>query len=146
MATIHATCLLIGPYGVMLRGPPGSGKSLLALALIERAKARGLPARLVSDDRIHLMARHGRVVARAPAETAGLVELRGHGIVTMPSEAAAVVRLVVDIVETPLERMPEPNFRRIAMEAVDLPGIEVPLQLEHAVQMVFAAMGTVCAR
>ena len=73
--TVHATAVLVGADGVLIRGESGSGKSALALALIERG------ARLIADDRLTLSGCHGRIVATAPGATAGLIELRGRGIV-----------------------------------------------------------------
>src|SRR5688500_6349470 len=101
---VHGTAVLVGRRGVLLRGASGSGKSLLATMLIGRG------ARLVGDDRVHISACHGRIVAAATSATAGLTELRGRGIVPAPPERSAVVHLVVDIVdETQLERYPEPE-------------------------------------
>ena len=85
--TIHATCLLIGPHGVLIRGPAGAGKTSLALALIEACHAEGRFARLVADDRVHVEPLNGRLVARTPAEIAGKVERRGLGIVRIADRA-----------------------------------------------------------
>ena len=106
---IHATALIVGTIGVLIRGPSGAGKSRLALALIERAAARGGFAALVADDRVALTVAGGRLLARCPPTIAGLVERRGHGIVGRPYEKAAVVGLVVDLVAAEgMARMPEP--------------------------------------
>ena len=100
--TVHATAILVGANGVLIRGPSGSGKSFLALTLI----AEG--ARLVADDRVHLSVCHGRVVATALGAVRGLIELRGRGPVPVAAERSAVVRLVVDLVEGEApERMPD---------------------------------------
>jgi serine kinase of HPr protein (carbohydrate metabolism regulator) len=98
--TVHGTAMLAGSHGVLLRGASGAGKSQLALLLIERG------ARLIADDRVHLSACHGRLIAAAPASIAGKIELRGRGILEVPYERTAVIQLIVDIVEdTELERM-----------------------------------------
>jgi serine kinase of HPr protein (carbohydrate metabolism regulator) len=102
---LHATGVVLGGRGVLLRGPSGSGKSLLALELIDQWELRGLGAMLVSDDRVDLSAERGRLVMRPPATIAGLIELRGRGIVTRPHAARARLDLVVDLVDR-LERMP----------------------------------------
>ncbi len=57
--TIHATGLVLGMSGVMLRGPSGAGKSLLALELMDIWEGRDLPAMLISDDRIEIEAAEG---------------------------------------------------------------------------------------
>jgi HPr kinase/phosphorylase len=143
MTTIHATCLLLGPIGILVRGASGSGKTGLALALIDHMEGRGGFARLVADDRVAVAAHHGRLVARAPEEIAGLVELRGLGIVRLRSEPAAVVRLVVDIVEE-IERMPSDGTSRALLDSVSLPRIEVPRNRDQAMLLVMAALGTFC--
>ena len=124
--TIHATCVVIGEAGVLIRGPSGSGKSRLARELLAAAEAAGRFARLVSDDRTIVAARHGRLVARSVAAIEGRIEVRGVGIVAMPSEAAAVVRLVVDCEETPGARHPEEAEGTAEVEGVRLPRLVHP--------------------
>jgi serine kinase of HPr protein (carbohydrate metabolism regulator) len=75
---------------LLIEGPSGSGKSSLALALIDRG------ATLVGDDGVLLERREGRLWALPPPAIAGLLEVRNVGIVTLPAEAAPaslVVRL-----------------------------------------------------
>lgn len=74
---IHATAIAIGEAGILIRGASGSGKSVLALALIALAAQGGRFARLVADDRVELAARGGRLVARPVAPLEGIVERRG---------------------------------------------------------------------
>ena len=96
--TAHASCVLVGRSAILIRGPAGSGKSRLALALLDTAKNGLLPfARLVADDRVQLLAAHGRLVARAPAAIAGKIEVRGFGIRAVGHESPALVGLVVDL-------------------------------------------------
>jgi serine kinase of HPr protein (carbohydrate metabolism regulator) len=103
---IHATGLVLGGTGLILRGPPGAGKSLLALDLLDMWEARGLEAMLVSDDRVEIVASNGGLVMRPAPNIEGLIELRGRGIVRRPFAAEAPLHLVIDLVET-LERMLE---------------------------------------
>ena len=99
---VHGSCVGIGGRGVLLRGPPGGGKSDLALRLI----ADG--AVLVADDQVMLVGEAGRLRASAPAAIAGRIEVRGIGIVTMEYAASVVLSLVVDLVAPEqVERMPE---------------------------------------
>ena len=120
--TIHASAVLVGARAVLIRGPAGSGKSRLALALIEAADGGSLPfARLVADDRTHVDAANGRLVARAPDELAGLIEVRGLGIRRLPYEPAAIVNLVVDLAAHDAERMPAP-----AQSETDIAGVRLP--------------------
>jgi HPr kinase/phosphorylase len=93
--------------GVLLRGPSGSGKSDLALRLIDGG------ARLVADDQTELRRAGAGITASAPPTIAGLIEIRGIGILPCPSVTSAPLRLVVDlVVPEQVERLPEPRFSR----------------------------------
>jgi serine kinase of HPr protein (carbohydrate metabolism regulator) len=105
--TIHASAVLTGAHAVLIRGPAGSGKSRLALNLIQAASRQLIFARLVADDRVHIEAAHGRLIARPPAALAGLLEVRGLGIAQVPYEAMAVVSWVVDLDVAAPMRMPD---------------------------------------
>lgn len=94
---IHGTCVLLGDKGVLITGAPGSGKTSLALRLVSSARRRGLFARIVADDQLLVSVRSGRIICRAPAAIAGLVELRGAGIAEVEYEQAAVVDLRIDL-------------------------------------------------
>ncbi len=122
---IHATGIVLGGTGVLLRGPSGSGKSLLALDLMDRWEARGLEARLVSDDRVEIEAADGQLSMHAAPNIAGLIELRGRGIVTRPHVERAAVHLVIDLVDT-LERMPEEDALVTGLLGVTLARAPVP--------------------
>ena len=92
MTTILAnvSCVAIGGRAVLIEGEPGSGKSSLALALIDRG------AVLVGDDGVALEARGHQLWALPPPTIAGLIELRNIGLVTLsasPAPLALVVRL-----------------------------------------------------
>ena len=105
--TIHATAVAApdAPQrAVLLTGPPGAGKSDLALRLMDRGWL------LVADDRVVLQADgRGRLLASAPPSLAGLLEVRGAGILRVAAAAAPVpVALVLDL-STPAERLPEPG-------------------------------------
>lgn len=105
---LYATCVDIAGAGVLLRGQSGSGKSDLALRLIDNG------AELIADDQVELRVEDGAVVAVAPAAIAGLLEVRGLGILRLPSAASAKVALVVDLVAPEaVERMPEPGCCRL---------------------------------
>ena len=118
---VHATsvALKVGSTwrAVLLRGPSGAGKSDVALRLIEAG------GRLVADDQTHL-ARTGRaVIATAPPSLAGLIEVRGIGIVKLGRGqliARAPLGLLVDLVPPhQVERMPEPALEKVL--DIDLP-------------------------
>lgn len=119
--TIHASCVLVGARAVLIRGASGSGKSRLALALLQAAMRGDLAfARLVGDDRIHLETKAGRLLARPARELAGRLEVRGLGIRQLPFEPMAVVGLVADLGETG-ERLPEPESLQTTLVGVTLP-------------------------
>ena len=109
----QASCVSVGGRGVLIEGPPGSGKSSLALALIDRG------AVLVGDDGVLLEARGGRLWALPPPEIVGLIEIRNVGLATLPAEPAPVA--LVLWLDPAAERLPE------SAERVLLAGIEVPL-------------------
>lgn len=98
---IHATCVRLGKAGtafgalrdagILLLGDSGVGKSDLALRLI----AQG--ATLVSDDRTELFVARGRLCARAPRTIAGLIEVRGLGIVKVAAASSATIALAVTL-------------------------------------------------
>jgi serine kinase of HPr protein (carbohydrate metabolism regulator) len=88
-ANIHASCIAIGRHGVLLLGKSGSGKSDLALRLIDQG------AVLVADDRTILYVNKGLLHARAPASIKGLLEVRGVGIVKLQFRANIRVSLAV---------------------------------------------------
>lgn len=122
---IHATGLVLGKHGLILRGPSGAGKSLLALELLAKFEARGDKALLVSDDRVDLVRKRAGLVMHAPANIAGLIELRGRGIVRRQHVATAPLHLVIDLVET-LERMIEEEALFTELEGVTLARAPVP--------------------
>jgi HPr kinase/phosphorylase len=106
--TIHASAVLAGARAILIRGPAGSGKSRLALNLIQAASDGRLAfARLVADDRVHVQAAHDRLIAWPPTALAGLLEVRGLGIVQLPYEPMAVVSWVVDLDAAIPMRMPD---------------------------------------
>lgn len=95
---LHATVVVAGRLGVLIRGASGSGKSSLAAGLIDHAAARGGFAALVADDRAWLERCGDRLVASVPAAIAGLVEVRGYGPATIRHEPAAIVDRIVTLV------------------------------------------------
>ncbi|MFD2182296.1 HPr kinase/phosphorylase [Rhodoplanes azumiensis] len=124
--TIHATAVLVGRCAVLIRGPSGSGKSRLALRLIEAAVTAGGFARLVADDRTIVTAVGGRLLARPPENLAGMIEVRGIGVDRHPHEPVAVVGLVVDLADPQAERLPAASDARVVLEGVSMPRLRLP--------------------
>lgn len=120
---VHATCVAVpdeqdGTAGVLLLGPSGAGKSDLALRLIDRG------ARLVADDQTSLSQQDNGLWAEAPENLAGLMEIRGLGIVQMPYRKKVQVTACFDLVEaTKIERLPEPKNRTFL--GVSLPSLDL---------------------
>jgi HPr kinase/phosphorylase len=105
---LHATAVAIDGEAILLRGPSGSGKSDLALRLIDGG------ARLVADDQTLLRRIGDRVLASAPPEIAGLLEVRGVGIVKVETIDPAPLALIVDLILSgDIERLPEPRVETI---------------------------------
>jgi len=98
---LHTTAIAIDGRAVLLRGASGSGKSDLALRLIDAG------ARLVADDQCELHRRGEEIIVRAPATIAGLLEVRGIGLVRFNALAEAPVAAIVDLVAPEsVERLP----------------------------------------
>ena len=138
---LHATCVAIEGYGVLLRGPSGSGKSDLALRLIDQYA----DAVLVADDRVDVVARDGAVYASAPSAIAGMLEVRGVGIVRVTYKDTAKVHLLVDLMDAEqIARLPEPAFEEIlgaALPRLALAPFEAsaPAKLRQALRQIVAA-------
>lgn len=104
----HATSVAIGGRAVLLRGPSGSGKSDLALRLIDAG------ACLVADDQSEVRRDGGTLLVRCPATVAGLIEVRGVGLIKMNALPAAPLALIADLVAMQhIERLPEPRSETI---------------------------------
>ena len=122
--TIHASAVLAGERAVIIRGPSGSGKSRLALALLTAAKSGLLPfARLVADDRIRISAAHGRLLVSAPETIEGMIEVHGLGIRAAECERIAVAGWIVDLAAKDAARMPE--LMRTEILGVTIPRLPV---------------------
>lgn len=127
---IHATAVAIAGRAVLLVGRPGAGKSDLALRLIDRG------ARLIADDQVVLDAGPHGLVAAAPGAIAGLIEVRGVGIVAVDPAGPTPVALLVDLEAEP-ERLPERATRRVAGREVPVIALRpfeasAPLKVERA--------------
>ncbi|MHB2167393.1 HPr kinase/phosphorylase [Alsobacter sp. R-9] len=123
-SAVHATCVLVGEAGILLRGPSGAGKSTLARRIVEEAGRRGRFARLVADDRVLLDCANGRLTARPHAAIAGAMEVRGSGIAAVSHDPAAVIRLVVDVGGAAPPRLPDDEHRRVTIGGLQLPRVE----------------------
>lgn len=117
--SIHASCVALDGVGLLLRGAPGLGKSDLALRLIDGG------ATLVADDRTLIstaITAGGMILlASPPTNLAGLLEVRGLGLVRLPFQSLCPVQMLIDVL--PLEDRPE---RLPAPDAETLLGVTLP--------------------
>jgi len=127
MIRVHATCVARGGQAVLLFGPPGSGKSDLALRLIDRGWV------LVADDQVELRRDGDRLLAAPPATIAGRIEVRGVGIVARPYRSQVPVVCAFDLAAPP-ERLPEAAARAIG--GIALPCLALaPFELSAALKV-----------
>jgi HPr kinase/phosphorylase len=126
--SLHASCVARDGAAVLLLGPPGVGKSDLALRLLARGFA------LVADDRVVIEA--GR--ARPPPALAGLLEVRGLGILRLDHVASVAVALAVELAspDRPPERMPTPR----TASALGVPIVAVDPRAASAPDVVVMAL------
>jgi serine kinase of HPr protein (carbohydrate metabolism regulator) len=133
--TVHASAVAIDGRAVLIGGPSGTGKSDLALRLIDRG------AVLVSDDYCDVRRTEGQVRASAPATILGKIEMRGVGIVEMATAQNVPIALFVDLDRAP-ERLPEPGETRslagVAVPVLRVAGLEAsaPLKVEAALRLI----------
>lgn len=132
MTLVHATCVAVDGRAVLIEGPSGSGKSDLALRLIDRG------AILIADDQTEVRAEQGHLYAHAPAVIAGRLEVRGLGIVRVPHLTSAPLALAVRI-GTP-HRMPRADETRtiegqsLAVMTVAALEASAPVKVEWALR------------
>ncbi len=112
--TLHATTVAKDGRAILISGRSGSGKSDLALRLLDRGFV------LVSDDQTYLRLSDGKLLAAAPPAIRGKLEVRGIGIVEVEQVDDVAVCLMVEIAGE-IERMPEEGRERLIL------GIRIPL-------------------
>ena len=110
---MQASVVAIEGRALAIRGPVGSGKSTLALALIDRG------AHLIGDDAATLHRDAERIIASPPPNIAGLIEVRGIGLVEMPIGGSVPLSLILDLGQA-AERLPE------TIPQHDILGLNVP--------------------
>jgi serine kinase of HPr protein (carbohydrate metabolism regulator) len=111
---LHASTVAMDGRAVLISGPSGSGKSDLALRMLDRGFT------LVSDDRTIVRKAGDKLLASAPETIKGKLEIRGVGIVEMDNVCDVPVALVVDLTSD-IQRLPDDDRERLIM------GISIPL-------------------
>ena len=130
---IHGTCVAFRGMGILIRGPSGSGKSDLALRLIDNN------AKLVSDDQVLAMVKNGEVVLSSPRSIAGKIEVRGVGVINMRYIKSSKLALVVDLVKKSqaIERLPKKKLTKLL--GVNVPVIElIPFEASAVIKLKLA--------
>jgi serine kinase of HPr protein (carbohydrate metabolism regulator) len=112
--TLHASTVATDGRAVLIAGPSGAGKSDLALRLLDRGFT------LVSDDRTLVRRDGDRLIASAPPNIAGKLEIRGIGIVDMETVDNVPIALFVELTSE-IQRLPDENRERPVL------GIKLPL-------------------
>jgi serine kinase of HPr protein (carbohydrate metabolism regulator) len=129
---LHASCVAVEGRAVLISGPSGSGKSDLALRLLDRGFT------LVSDDRTILRKEGAKVVASAPLTIKGRLEIRGVGIVDMQTVSDVPVALVVELTSD-IQRLPDDDRERLILGA-GIPLISVDAMTASAPSKVAVAL------
>jgi len=138
-ANVHGTAIVVGTAGLIFVGPSGSGKSSLAFACLAEARALRLSAALVADDQVLVSMDGPDVVADCPPAIAGLIEVRGTGILTLPYRAPAVLHYAVAPVDLAhAERLPPEGERIDLAEGISLPLIRLSSSVRHPLAVIMA--------
>jgi serine kinase of HPr protein (carbohydrate metabolism regulator) len=142
---VYGTCVALGGNAAILVGASGSGKSDLALRFLLSTPADLEPA-LIADDQVRVSLSAGRLIASAPETIAGLIEVRGIGVIPLPARDAAEIKLIVKLVEpAAVSRIPPspPPTQKVC--GIDLPVLMLApfetsahLKLRLAIQTVVA--------
>jgi len=130
--TLHASTVASSGRAVLITGPSGSGKSDLALRMIDRGFA------LVSDDQTIVKRDGDRLIASAPPTIAGKLEIRGIGIVELERVDDVPVALIVELTSD-IERLPDDSRERPIL-GVRLPFITIDAMTASAPAKVALAL------
>ncbi len=136
--THHACALQINQTGILIKGQSGSGKTSLMMGLLERAKQENTNGFLVADDQVSLIRENDNLIAITPKQIAGMVEIRGFGIVNYEYKKNCEINLVAEIIEDEaMERMPHQKFWE--HQSIKVPLVQVPNRHEkHSVRIIYA--------
>ena len=129
---VHASSVALDGRAVLISGPSGSGKSDLALRLLDRGFT------LVSDDQTIVKRDGDRLIASAPPTIAGKLEIRGIGIIEMTHVDDVPVALLVELTSD-IQRLPDDNRERPLL-GVALPLISIDAMAASAASKVALAL------
>ncbi len=115
MALIHASCVRYKDKGILIMGESGTGKSDLALRLMDEG------AILISDDYVDVTPNDGKAIANTPPTIEGLIEVRGIGLVKSDYENQCELGLVLELCNRDeIDRLPEAAY-------FDVEDVKIPL-------------------
>ncbi len=130
--TVHASTVAADGRAVLITGPSGSGKSDLALRLLDRGFT------LVSDDQTIVRRDGDRLLASPPPNIAGKLEIRGIGIVDMATLTDQPIALIVELTSD-IQRLPDDNRERPIL-GVSLPLVSIDAMAASAPSKVALAL------
>lgn len=130
--TVHASTVASDGRAVLITGPSGAGKSDLSLRLLDRGFT------LVSDDRTIVKKDGGRLLASAPPNIAGKLEIRGIGIVEMEAASDVPIALLVELTSD-IQRLPDDSRERPIL-GIGLPLITIDAMTASAPSKVALAL------
>lgn len=136
---IHGTAIVVATTGILFLGPSGSGKSSLAFSCLAAAKPLGIFSALVADDRVLISRRNDHVIAECPPSIAGLIEVRGTGILRIPHISPVLIHYAVLPVDPAgAERLPDENERIQVTDHIDLPVIRISNAISNPLAVILS--------
>lgn len=135
---LHATLVNWQGYGILLQGKSGSGKSDVALCLIENKTAR-----LVADDVVSVTLENGQVIGEAPANIQGLLEVRGVGIIHCEYLAKSRIDMVVNLVQNREEIERVPHNKQESILGIEIPAIDLYAMETSVVDKIVVKLRTI---
>lgn len=114
---IHGTSVAIEDNGILILGQSGSGKSDLALRLIDSG------ATLISDDITFCQKKSNIILLFSNKKIRGLIEVRGMGLITVPYIENIKLKIIIKLTSDPIERLPENSF--FSLQGVKVPSLDL---------------------
>lgn len=124
--SLYGTCVAAGQNAILLRGESGAGKSDLALRFLhlQNTNTQNQDHCLVADDRVIVSCKQGKLIARAPENIEGLIEVRGIGLIPCKFVPQAELKIVADLV--PQEQVPRMQYPYCEDSYTEIEGLRIP--------------------
>ena len=129
---VHGTAIALEDKGVLIIGPSGSGKSDLALRLIDSG------ATLISDDLTICQRRNDEIILFPHKKINGLIEVRGVGIIKVPYIKDVKLKMIVQLIEKQPDRIPvkeEKDFLNLNIKFIEIVGKEASSTVKIKVKL-----------